>query len=264
MRKKEVEIKVGCCGFPVARARYQERFSLVEVQQTFYQPPREETARKWRSAAPSGFEFTVKAWQLITHEATSPTYRRLKRLPTCHPGRYGSFRPTEEVMAAWRTTARIADILEARVVLFQCPASFTPTSEHRENMHDFFSRIDRGNLLLAWEPRGHWPPEEVSTLCRDLGLIHCVDPFQGESMSGELTYFRLHGRVGYRYRYGGEDLVFVAGKARARGVPAYVLFNNISMFDDACRFSDLVGGEHAAEAPRSGRDGERKNSPPSP
>jgi len=41
-------IKVGCCGFPVNRREYFRHLQLVEIQQTFYQPPRAETARRWR------------------------------------------------------------------------------------------------------------------------------------------------------------------------------------------------------------------------
>lgn len=74
-----MEVKIGCCGFPVARRRYWEGLAAVEIQRTFYQPPRLETARRWRQGAPVDFEFTLKAWQLITHEASSPTYRRLRR-----------------------------------------------------------------------------------------------------------------------------------------------------------------------------------------
>jgi len=33
-------IRIGCCGFPVKREKYASRFRLVEVQKTFYQPPR--------------------------------------------------------------------------------------------------------------------------------------------------------------------------------------------------------------------------------
>ncbi|HUW19226.1 MAG TPA: DUF72 domain-containing protein [Sedimentisphaerales bacterium] len=43
--------KVGCCGFPVARPEYFEQFSLVEIQQTFYQPPQPDTAKRWRDQA---------------------------------------------------------------------------------------------------------------------------------------------------------------------------------------------------------------------
>lgn len=46
---------------------YFERFSIVEVQQTFYEPPARSTLLRWRESAPQGFEFTLKAWQLITH-----------------------------------------------------------------------------------------------------------------------------------------------------------------------------------------------------
>lgn len=71
-------VKVGCCGFPVSRARYFGAFGVVEVQRTFYQPPAKELAEKWKRQSPGDFEYTLKAWQLITHEPTSPTYRKLK------------------------------------------------------------------------------------------------------------------------------------------------------------------------------------------
>jgi hypothetical protein len=43
----------------------------VEVQHTFYQSPQISTLKKWPKEAPPDFEFTLKAWQLITHTATS-------------------------------------------------------------------------------------------------------------------------------------------------------------------------------------------------
>ncbi|NIN51751.1 MAG: DUF72 domain-containing protein, partial [Nitrososphaeria archaeon] len=69
-------VKVGCCGFPGSRKGYFNDFNLVEIQQTFYKMPRLETAQRWRQEAPNEFEFTLKAWQLITHPPTSPTYRK--------------------------------------------------------------------------------------------------------------------------------------------------------------------------------------------
>ena len=39
-----MEIKVGCCGFPVSREKYYKNFDVVGIQQTFYQPPQEKTA----------------------------------------------------------------------------------------------------------------------------------------------------------------------------------------------------------------------------
>jgi uncharacterized protein YecE (DUF72 family) len=79
MKLANKRLKVGCCGFRSARADYVQLFPVVEVQQTFYQPPQISTLKRWREDAPTDFEFTIKAWQLITHEARSPTYKRLKR-----------------------------------------------------------------------------------------------------------------------------------------------------------------------------------------
>src|SRR5688500_17744034 len=67
-------VKVGLCGFTIAIADYPRSFPVVEVQQTFYQPSADAVLRRWRDSVPEGFEFTIKAWQLVTHAANSPTY----------------------------------------------------------------------------------------------------------------------------------------------------------------------------------------------
>jgi uncharacterized protein YecE (DUF72 family) len=125
---------------------------VVEIQQTFHDPPRVQTAARWRqdslaAGGPTGFEFTLKAWQLITHDATSPTYRRLRiAIPESQRALYGSFRPTDAVLEAWTRTVAVARALEARVVVFQCPARFTPTTEHTENLRAFFRGADRAGF----------------------------------------------------------------------------------------------------------------------
>lgn len=231
-------IKVGCCGFSKARTEYFQHFSLVEVQRTFYRLPRLETCQRWRAEAPPAFEFALKAWQLITQRPTSPTYRKAK-LKVDRPDRYGSFRPSDEVLGAWEDTLEVAKVLKARVVLFQCPASFTPTPEHMANTRTFFGTADRAGLILAWEPRGGWSDEEVGELCRELDLIHCVDPFERLPVRRELAYFRLHGKTGYRYRFSDEDLKTIL-ELCGKHPEVYCLFNNISMFDDALRLQARV------------------------
>lgn len=226
-------IKVGCCGFSKARADYFRHFSLVEVQRTFYKLPQLETCRRWRVEAPSSFEFTLKAWQLITHQPSSPTYRKAK-LEVDEPDQYGLFRPSREVFGAWERTLEIAKVLEARVVLFQCPASFTPSLDHLANMRAFFGAAERDGLISVWEPRGDWSDRLIEELCRELDLVHCVDPFQRLPVYGELAYFRLHGKGGYRYRYTDGDLGDVLAWC-GEYPEAYCLFNNITMFDDALR-----------------------------
>lgn len=237
-------VKVGCCGFPVGQPRYAGRFRVVEVQQTFYQVPSLATLTRWRQRLASPFEFTLKAWQLITHEASSPTYRRLReKLSAAQLRCCGAFKRTAEVRAAWERTADAAKALGARVIVFQCPASFTPTAEHIDNFTQFFKSVERGGLQFAWEPRGVWEPSLVRRLCREYDLIHAVDPFQQEPVAGEFRYFRLHGRTGYRYRYTDADLRQLAEMCRGRRT-AYVMFNNLSMWEDAQRFDQLLRPGH--------------------
>lgn len=234
-----MRVRTGCCGFPVGQARYARSFSLVEVQQTFYQIPPLATLMRWRERLPPPFEFTLKAWQLITHEASSPTYRRLReRLSPSQLRRCGAFQPTPEVLHAWERTAAAAHALGARLVLFQCPARFTPTPEHLRNLTRFFKGVERGGLQFVWEPRGPWEPALVRRLCRQLDLVHGVDPFAQPPLAGRLRYFRLHGWGGYRYRYTGGDLRQLAQHCRGR-LMTYVLFNNVSMWGDARRFQRL-------------------------
>ncbi len=233
-------IRVGCCGWPVARARYFGALGLVEIQETFYSLPRPATADKWRAAAPATFEFALKAPQLITHAPSSPTYRRLRvPLSPSQRERYGEFKATPEVRAAWMETLGLARALRSEVVVFQCPASFTPTRTHLRNMAAFFEAVERNALRFAWEPRGDWPDVTVKSLCRQLSLIHCVDPWTRRPVWGEPAYFRLHGKGGYHYRYSDGELLEL--RALARGfASAYVLLNNTAMFDDARRFLALV------------------------
>ncbi len=233
--------KVGCCGFSVARPKYFREFTVVEIQQTFYNLPRLATAEKWRAEAPPGFEFPVKAWQLITHEPTSPTYRRLRKpIEKTKQRLYGGFRPTDEVLAAWQATLEFVRRLGADNVIFQCPASFRPTSENKRNIRQFFSSIDRSGITCVWEPRGEWGEEEIRDICEACSLVHCVDPFRSRPQAGAIRYFRLHGISGYRYRYTDADLETLLNGLDPR-LPTYLLFNNLSMFDDALRLKRLLG-----------------------
>jgi uncharacterized protein YecE (DUF72 family) len=232
------EVKIGCCGFAVSQKQYFRLFGVVEIQTTFYQLPEVRTAEKWRLTAPPGFEFTMKAWQLITHEPWSPTYRRLKeRINQNKHVQYGRFQTTPQVLDAWMRTSLFAQALGATVIVFQCPASFRPTQENVNHMEEFFSRADRAGFRFAWEPRGKWPEDLVFRVCEDLDLIHCVDPFKNRALYGEPQYFRLHGVTGYDYSYTDEDLVSLSGWVK--GKPSYVLFNNNTMKEDAINFMKL-------------------------
>lgn len=235
------QVKVGTCGFAMEQQEYYKTCPVVEIQQTFYKLPRLSTGARWRAGAPIGFEFTMKAWQLITHEPSSPTYRRLsKPIPPESKDRYGAFRPTEEVIEAWTQTRAFAEALGASIIVFQCPPSFTPTSEHIANLRDFFTSIDRTGWQAAWEPRGAWAADLIQGLCRELELIHVVDPLKEPSLYGAIRYYRLHGLTGYRYVHTDQDLERLKTVCKS-DLPTYCLFNNLFMAEDAVRFRALLG-----------------------
>lgn len=232
--------KVGTCGFGLAKAAYAGIFSCVEIQNTFYQPPQIKTLERWRAEMPADFEFTLKAWQLITHDARSPTYRRLKKkLSASEKLAAGYFRSTDIVNEAWMTTLESARALKARTILFQCPASFRQTKEHIANLEKFFSVIDREDLNLGWEPRGDWESDVVASICAAFDLWHVVDPFVTRTVTPEKYYFRLHGRHGWRYQYDAGELEELAASLPQKG-SGYVFFNNSKMAEDALQFRRLL------------------------
>jgi uncharacterized protein YecE (DUF72 family) len=222
-------------------AEYVRRFPVVEVQHTFYEPPTDALLTRWRAQVPSKFEFTIKAWQLVTHESRSPTYRRMKRplAPELH-GQVGAFRTTPAVLDAWARTLECAHLLRATAVLLQCPASFKPTSENVERMHTFLARVERPDGRVLWEPRGDWPTDVLEALCREHRLVHVVDPMQTETVTPDDTYYRLHGTTGSRHVHTDEELASVRDRVAGRPNP-YVMFNNLPRVGDAARFMALVG-----------------------
>jgi uncharacterized protein YecE (DUF72 family) len=236
-------IKVGLCGFTMSAREYFETFPVVEIQQTFYDPPPPRTILGWREKAPERFEFTMKAWQVITHRGTSRTYRRLKSpMSEAELAEAGGFRVNDVVMRAWQKSLEAARLVRATAILFQCPASFRATDENVAAMHAFFAAIERPEgVRMMWESRGPWPQDLVERICRDLDLVDVVDPFVRETTTPEQTYWRLHGRGSHYHQYTGEELRELAERVRDRPDP-YVMFNNIPRVADAQRFVRLLNG----------------------
>jgi uncharacterized protein YecE (DUF72 family) len=248
-----LQVKVGTCGWSLrgGRSAYFKTFCCIELQDTFYRLPRVETAQSWRREAPESFEFVVKAWQALTHPASSPTWRRAGGPPKWgRAENFGFLRPTEENFRAWEETLRVCEALGTGFVVVQTPPAFKPTPEIVEWMRKFFTSIERRGVRIGWEPRGEWNrrPEEVKSLCRELSLVHVVDPFRRMPfLESDIVYFRLHGIGGeetnYSYAYTDEDLtrlVRILDEVKWAD-RAYIMFNNLSMAKDAQRFLSLLG-----------------------
>lgn len=190
---------------------------------------------------------TLKAWQVITHRATSSTYRKLRRpLTAAQMEQCGGFRVNDTVLGAWERTRDAALRLRATAVLFQCPASFRPEPANAANMRAFFAAVDRPpGMRFLWEPRGPWPDALVGELCAELSLVHVVDPFVRAAVTTGTVYWRLHG-LGSAYRaYTDDELQRLAAMVPADGV-TYAMFNNIPRAKDARRFAAILRNGRAA------------------
>jgi uncharacterized protein YecE (DUF72 family) len=236
-------VKVGLCGFTMAASRYPLHFPVVEVQQTFYEPPKLAVLDRWRTEMPPEFEFTIKAWQLITHTVKSPTYRRLRRvLNDAERAGAGAFQASKIVDEGWETTVACATRLSATAILFQSPASFRPTVENFAAMRTFFERIVRpSGVRLLFEPRGPlWKAAVAKPICVECELVHVVDPLVHATATRGMRYFRLHGISGPRHVYSDDELRRIAKLVPKRG-ETYVMFNNMPRVGDAQRFQRLLG-----------------------
>jgi hypothetical protein len=222
------KVKIGCCGFPVGRRQYLAALQVVELQQTFYSPPPLDTARPRREEAPPDFEFTLKAWQLITHEVSSPTYRRLKRaLSPEERHQAGSFQDTPVVRAAWETIGELAGALKARLVVFRARPALPPTAENIARLRRFFSEVPRDRLAFAWESRGGPGPGRRWRPWTLLPPHLFQDALPASACTGwEATGIRIQNRTSQPW---------LAWRR------AYAMFNNLSMWTDARRFQEALG-----------------------
>jgi uncharacterized protein YecE (DUF72 family) len=246
-----MRVKVGTCGWSVkgGQPTYFSIFGIIELQDTFYNLPRLERVKRLREKAPQGFEFVVKAWQAVTHPITSPTWRRGKP-PPGQPQNIGMLKPTEENFMAWKAITEVCRALSSKVCVVQTPPKFNCTEENARNMRKFLSSVER-STAVGWEPRGPWDAPLVKRLCEDLDLIHIVDPFRREpSRLSSVVYFRLHGigkgEVNYSYKYSNEDLgrlLMFVRKFEGSVEEAYVMFNNLSMAEDALKFKNMLENE---------------------
>jgi len=100
---------------------------------------------------------------------------------------------------------------------------------------------------VVWETRGpSWDDlhvrEELAKILRELDVPHVTDPFRAmPAYTSDVAYFRLHGLGERMYYYQFSDaelerLHQLLKPLEAEEKQTYVLFNNLSMFDDALRF----------------------------
>ncbi|MFC6989086.1 DUF72 domain-containing protein [Haloplanus sp. GCM10025708] len=231
---------------------YSDAFAVGELNRTFYELPQVSTTERWRREAVDDFEFTLKAWQAITHPWRSPTWNSHRdAVSEDRTDELGYLRSTEFVEEAWKRTRKRADALDAGVVVIQTPPSFDYSEDHEANVRDFFAEADRGGFDVGWGPRGDWPdhPDRVGAICDDFDLIHVVDLMRDDPLTDRsAVYTRLHGLnddpYDYDYDYSADELDELAVKLReyaASHERVYCLFNNYEMYPNARSLRTRLG-----------------------
>lgn len=250
-----MKIHVGVCAFK--KKYYTGSIRCVEIQRTFYNIPQEKTIIKWRKEAPEDFIFNIKAFQGLTHNVKSPTWRRYsKKITNDIKEKAGDLRVNDLTLDWMRIYSNFAKILRSPVIVVQTPSSFRPTKENIERAYQFFKKFsdilenESPDTWIGWEPRGKWlETAELKDIIDNIDkLIHIVDPFFHEPVViKEISYFRLHGKpyLNYKYKYTKEDLTVLLKKLEdVHSKTTYIMFNNVFMETNAKIFMELIGNQN--------------------
>ncbi|MHC4501072.1 MAG: DUF72 domain-containing protein [Planctomycetota bacterium] len=159
---------------------YARHFDTVEINNTFYQLPKEVSIKRWRELAPKGFLYTVKANRYITH---------IKRLKDT----------SEELVRFFERVCLLKEKLGP--ILYQLP----PSMHEDLDLLAGFIELLPGKRIAVFEFRhDSWYTEGTYELLNKFNVGFCTHDLPGKEsprvITGDIIYVRLHGTTG---RYSG-------------------------------------------------------------
>jgi uncharacterized protein YecE (DUF72 family) len=201
---------------PVRRwlAHYAESFDTVEVNNSFYRLPPEETFRSWAGQVPPGFVFAVKASRYLTH---------MKKLKDPE-------QPLANVLGHARALGE-----HLGPVLYQLPPGW---HMNLDRLRHFLALLPAGITHVMEFRDPSWYAEEVRAALAEFGVSFCIHDLRGQScpdwVTGPAVYVRFHGPTARAYagRYSPGQMRAWAERIdrwRRAGHDVYAYFNN----DDA-------------------------------
>ena len=232
---------------------------LIEINSTFYRPPKPEYAERWveRVEPYPDFRFTAKLWRRFTHERSEVWTRE-----------------DEQAVIAGLEPLLEAGRLDA--LLLQFPWSFRNTEQSREWLEDVGRAFRRFPLVVEVRHQSWVDPAFFDWLARSgIGFVNIDQPQFSRSIppsarsTSRVGYVRVHGRnyqdwfrkgagrdARYDYRYTPAELESWAERAKevARDEEVEtvdVVFNNhykAQAVVNALEFRALIGDPHV-EAP---------------
>jgi uncharacterized protein YecE (DUF72 family) len=227
-------------GIPKARwlEHYATLFPAVEVNNTFYNLPKEKTFADWAARTPDGFVFVCKASRFITH------IRRLENV-------------AEPITRFVERASLLGEKLGP--TLYQLPPTFARDDDVLKRFLDLLPEHPPATM----EFRNHsWYDADVYALLRSRDVALCAADSPKHRSPIEPTaswaYVRLHG-LEDEASYGPEGLATWAERVAsiaAAADPIYVFFDNDkdgNAVRDARALTEIVAGKGIAVT-RPGRE----------
>ena len=179
---------------------YAERFTTVEINNTFYRMPAESMLEQWMQQVPPTFTFTLKAPKRITH------VNRLKE--------------SESNVAEFIRRARVLGE-RLGVLLFQLPPFL---KKDTPRLQAFLDQLPAGTRAAFEFRNATWQDDEVYALLHSRDAILCVtDTDEGDTpfvATSDTGYIRLR-----RTLYDVDELRAWAAQIAAKALPqTYVYF----------------------------------------
>ena len=155
---------------------YAKNFDTVEINNTFYQLPKQETFKNWHEQAPKNFLYTVKANRYITH------IKRLKE-------------PSESLE---RFFERV-DVLKENLgpILYQLPPNF---HKDLDRLRAFIRVLPEDRIAVFEFRHKSWFSEDTYRLLSGFNAGFCIHDLAGAPtphiITAHLIYVRFHGPTG--------------------------------------------------------------------
>lgn len=191
-------------------AYYVERFSCVEINNSFYRLPELATVEQWHRQSPEDFLFAVKAWRVITHR------KKLKECASALEAFFDRIQPFKEKLGP---------------ILFQLPPRW---KVNPGRLREFLKRLPSGHRC-AFEFRDTtWHTPEVYAALVEFNAAFCIFQLAGfiapAQATADFVYVRLHGPGGaYAGNYDPRTLQLWARRLRRwheEGKDCFVFFDN--------------------------------------
>ena len=191
-------------------AYYAKQFDTVEINNTFYHLPQEQSLKNWCKIAPENFLFAVKANRYITH---------IKKLKNTK----------DELKRFFERVKLLKNHLGP--VLYQLPPTLR---KNLDKLGSFLKLLPKKHRAVFEFRNESWYEDDTYTLLDDFNAGFCIHDIGGRQtpkvITGKIIYIRFHGTTGrYAGSYTDEKLAEWVNWIRenhCKAAAVYAYFNN--------------------------------------